>query len=511
MDYFEARQYLISLPSPVFIVSVKSGKVLFANRQAEKKGIFAGIGFFKMLGDDSAYPFLQRISDRDPVDCELVLKINDRIYNARLTVCGARYKGMLSWLFSVNLLEEAYTQNTASVISQIGDIFLSASVKNKTYDFLALTAKSAGAFCASLYEKRNQRYVLKEEWRENKNVCVPVLAPNFEDNASSELERLSRLKRAAGSAFATYKKNHGTNGAVLYFFGQGISPQVKSNIEKYIGLYSLLSPDLAENSMQITAKKGLDSISLGFAVWDAQTRELLFNNKAYKDIFGSRNKELNEILAADMSYRSRNTTEESLTDTKGNRYSVTHTPAKICGYDIVATVISDITKYWEAEAKLDIMAKTDALTGLLNRRAGLEYLEIVYSECKQKKVPLTVCFADIDGLKSINDTYGHGAGDTMIKSASDVLKRYADKRGEVCRLGGDEFVLILPGVDKEQALLISAQIDRDIKRCVVGGSQGISMSFGFKEAEYAADETSDALINVADQDMYREKRKKSAK
>jgi diguanylate cyclase (GGDEF)-like protein len=164
-----------------------------------------------------------------------------------------------------------------------------------------------------------------------------------------------------------------------------------------------------------------------------------------------------------------------------------------------------------AETKLDMMAKTDALTGLLNRRAGLEYLETAYAECKQKNLPLTVCFADIDGLKSINDTYGHGAGDTMIKSASDVLKRYADKNGEVCRLGGDEFVLILPYTNKEQALLISAQIDRDIKRCLVSGAKGISMSFGFKEAEYTAGETSDALINVADQDMYREKRNKSAK
>ena len=73
----------------------------------------------------------------------------------------------------------------------------------------------------------------------------------------------------------------------------------------------------------------------------------------------------------------------------------------------------------------------------------------------------------------------------MIKSVADVMRRNVGKTGEVCRLGGDEFVLILPGADREQAILISAQIAGDIKKCVVGGSHGISMSFGFKEADYS--------------------------
>ena len=383
MDYFEARQYLISLPSPVFIVSVKSGKVLFANRQAEKKGIYAGVSFFRMMEDTAALSFFQKVNEKEPKEYAVGLKINDRMYNAGLSVCGARFNGMQSWLFSVSSLEEAYSQNAMSVTSEIADIFLGESAR-KTYDFLALTAKSAGAFCASLYEKRNQRFVLKEEWRETKNVCIPVLAPNFEENALSELERISRLKRAFDSAYALYRKTYGTSGVVLYFFAHSVSLQVKSHIEKYIGLYGILSPDTPENSMQVTAKKGLDSISSGFAVWDADNRDLLFHNKAYKDLFGSNTGQLSEILAADMSYRSKKATEENLTDIKGNRYCVSHTPAKICGHDIVATVINDITKYWEAETKLELMAKTDALTGLLNSRAGMECLETVYLGMQRK-------------------------------------------------------------------------------------------------------------------------------
>jgi diguanylate cyclase (GGDEF)-like protein len=210
-------------------------------------------------------------------------------------------------------------------------------------------------------------------------------------------------------------------------------------------------------------------------------------------------------------YRSKKTLEESLTDAKGNFYSVTHTPAKISGQDIVVTVINDITKYREAESRLELMAKTDTLTGLLNRRAGIETLRQVYGDCRGKQIPLTVCFADIDGLKSINDNYGHGAGDDMIVSVADVLHRHIDSIGSACRLGGDEFILILPGMTREQAMLVTEQIEQDAKKCLVGDSHGISMSFGFKEADYFSDESANTIVSIADHDMYQEKRKKSVK
>jgi diguanylate cyclase (GGDEF)-like protein len=510
MDYFNARQYLISLPTPVFLVSVKSGKVLFANRQAEKKGFFAGTGFFKMLEDNTDLLLFKKNMDREPESCELTLRINGKLYNLSLCLCGARFNGMQSWLVAIDSMGEAFAQNAASVITAICDIFTSSALKNKTYDFLAATAKSTGAFCASLYEKRNNRYVLKEEWRERKSVCIPVLAPNFEESAGNEMERLARLKRAADTAVALFTKAYGTSGAVMYFFDSIAGQQVKRNIEKYAGLYSILSPDTHNNNMQVTARKGLDSISLGFAIWDPATREMLYNNKAYKELFGCKNSQISGELGEGIKYRSK-TMEESLSDSRGSYYSVTHTPAKIGGQEIIATVISDVTKYRETEAKLEAMARTDTLTGLLNRRAGTEALTEIYEECRKKSIPLTVCFADIDGLKLINDTYGHGAGDVMIKSVAEVLRKYADKTGTVCRLGGDEFVLILPGFDRERAKLVASQIERDIKKCLVGESQGISMSFGFKEAEYFDGESAGSLVSYADHDMYQEKRKKSAK
>lgn len=509
MDFFNARQYLSTLPVPVFIVSVKSGKILFANRLAEKKGVYAGIGFFHMLEDNADISLFK--NNMDSEDFSLSVRISDKLYNSDLSVCSARYDGMQAWLVSIKSMEEAYVQNAESVISMICDIFTSTSLKNKTHEFLGLTAKSTGAFCASLYEKRNQRYVLKEEWRERKNVCIPVLCPNFEENADAETQRLCRLKRSADGACVMFEKPYGTSEAVLYFFDNPAGQQVKRNIDRYVGLLRILSPDTPRNEVHVTTKKGLDSISQGFAIWDAATRELLYENKAYKELFGSKSRQISDELGEGFAYKSKKSLDESLADNRGNHYSVMHTPAKIGGQDIVVTVISDITKYREAEAKLELMAKTDTLTGLLNRGAGIEKLREAYADCKGKQIPLTVCFADIDGLKSINDSYGHGAGDAMIVSVAGVLRRHTDRIGTACRLGGDEFVLILPGLKREQAMNVAAQIERDAKKCLVGESQGISMSFGFKEADYFSDESADSIVNIADHDMYQEKRRKSSK
>ena len=155
-----------------------------------------------------------------------------------------------------------------------------------------------------------------------------------------------------------------------------------------------------------------------------------------------------------------------------------------------------MTRYMLTEQKLAMTAKTDPLTGLYNRRAGLEILEETYSRNRRAGKPLTVGFADIDGLKQINDTYGHGVGDAMIRSAADVLKKHVGPNSTVCRLGGDEFVLILPDVNQVQAALIAEQIKNGIKRCCAGSTR-YSISFGFKQAEYTAEETAASLVSVA--------------
>ncbi|MDD5018458.1 MAG: GGDEF domain-containing protein, partial [Eubacteriales bacterium] len=315
----------------------------------------------------------------------------------------------------------------------------------------------------------------------------------------------------ADSAFAIYKKTNGTPGVIFYYFDRIASDNTRERIKKYADLFCILSPDAPKGSAFSVMRKGLDTFCQGFVVWNAATRKLLYENRAYRGLFGYKNAPyLNEKLGAGMTGRSPATRCEEYTDAKGRCFCATHTLSRQGSSDIVTTVINEITKYKQAENKLNMMAKTDALTGLLNRRAGLEHLKRVYKESKDEHKPLTVCFADIDGLKYINDNYGHGVGDSMIRSVADVLRKHIGRIGAVCRLGGDEFILILPGMNKVQAALLTAQIDREAKQYLVGDSEGISMSFGFKEAEYKEEETADTLISIADIDMYREKRRKSA-
>lgn len=512
MDYFDGTKYLVDIPTPVFLVNSKSGKVMYANRQAGKIGIDCTMSFFQMLQEKSVFAMLVKNINQPICNFETRLIARGIIYSTEISVLGVMYNKTPCMLITLTVLKQSNIQDEAALIAKICEIYSSDQHNRKDNNFLCVSARSVDAFSATLYEKRKNRYVIKEEWSERKNVCIPILSADFEDHAQDEITRVGKLKNAAGTAFATYKKTYGTLGVVIYYFDKNDSEYERERIERFVNLYRVLSPDVPQNNKMVIAKTGLNALSQGFVMWDAITRKVLYENKAYRKVFGYKNPQyVSENIGINKRMQSNKFYYENYTDTKGRFYSVTHTVVKLNSKDIVTTIILDITKYKQSENKLDLMAKTDALTGLLNRRAGLEILRRVYTENKSEREALTVCFADIDGLKYINDTYGHGAGDSMIKSVANVLKNYIDRVGTVCRLGGDEFLLILPGHTKSQARLISAQIDRDVAKCRIAEVEGISMSFGFKEADYRQGETANTLISTADLDMYREKRKKSAK
>ena len=509
MDMYNVREYLDEIPASIFLVKSKSGLIIFSNRLAKKAGFIPDDNFFQMLEDKNDYLFITKSKDGRLFHIDVQIKMNGKTYSAKLSVAHAEYTSFDALCVTVSALQETAKEDRAVTISKICDIYTGYSSK-KTFDFLQTSAKSVGAFCAVLYEKARSRYVLKEEWRERKSVCIPVLRSDFEDRMQLEMLRLASLKRAADTAFATYKKQYGTEGVIAYYFDHAASEHDRESVSLYVRIYKKLSPDAPTKKALSVTQKGLDALSQGFVIWDAPTKKLLYDNKAYRAVFGYKNPlYLSSKIGAGIAGRSGVTRSEEYTDPEGRCYRVTHTFARLGTKDIVSTIISDITEYKQAENKLNTMAKTDALTGLPNRRAGLEQLRSVYAQSKKRKDALTVCFADIDGLKHINDTYGHGAGDSLIKAVALVLKKHVEHIGAVCRLGGDEFVLILPGLDKEQASVVTTQINRDARKYLVGNSEGISMSFGFKEAEFTQDETADTMISVADYEMYRQKRKKS--
>ena len=114
----------------------------------------------------------------------------------------------------------------------------------------------------------------------------------------------------------------------------------------------------------------------------------------------------------------------------------------------VLVAIQDITARKKAEDYLRYLGTHDVMTGLYNRAYFDETL--LYME-KERKEPISVIIADLNGLKRVNDTLGHQAGDNMIRRAAEVLKASFDAGQVVARIGGDEFVAILPETNEQAA------------------------------------------------------------
>ncbi len=122
-------------------------------------------------------------------------------------------------------------------------------------------------------------------------------------------------------------------------------------------------------------------------------------------------------------------------------------------------LIRDITKEIKFEQKLNILAKTDSLSGLYNSRYFYEELEKEIARCARYDCDLVLMFIDIDNFKMFNDTFSHKAGDEIIKFTAASLNNSVRKKIDViCRYGGDEFVAILPNTDANRSTIVANRI-----------------------------------------------------
>ncbi len=492
-------------PLPVFIVSSKNGRILYSNPLAQKSGFDPGSNFYEMIEEKAVFGmFVQK--GAHPLHIKTTVVIEGKAFSAKIDAALTEHHGGAVFLIVVTDMKEASLIHEDAMIAKAVGAY-TVGDKNPVLEFLRITARGTGAFCASLYEKKNGRYTLCDEWRAKKSISVPMLSADVENAADQEMARLKSLKHAADGILVPYRKSQGTEGIAVCFFESAADERLRTRIERMIGVYTLLAPDSQDNNMTALIQ-GIEGIEQGVAVWEADTKDLLYENKAFREKFGSGSAKL--LLSRLKEGESPSAGQRIHKDeSTGKSYGITHTKTRHGRRTLMTTVVFDITRYKQAENKLEMLAKTDMLTGLNNRRAGLEILEAAYLSCRKQHRPITVCFADIDGLKRVNDTYGHGVGDNMIRAVAMILKKQLDGTGEVCRLGGDEFLLILPGIQKTQAMLLASRIKQAVSRTFVSEAQSISMSFGFKEAEFDPNETVYTLINVADSDMYREKRSKA--
>ncbi len=156
------------------------------------------------------------------------------------------------------------------------------------------------------------------------------------------------------------------------------------------------------------------------------------------------------------------------------------------------------------------MAITDSLTGLYNRRYFERHLAHLVEESVSRGRPLSVLLIDIDHFKAINDTYGHAAGDMVLREFSDRLRRSVRGIDLAGRLGGEEFVVAMPETDGTAAALIGERLRERIstERFAVGPGiepVTVTVSIGVGSIEGPSD-TPEALLKRGDDALYRAKR-----
>lgn len=148
-------------------------------------------------------------------------------------------------------------------------------------------------------------------------------------------------------------------------------------------------------------------------------------------------------------------------------------------------------------------AETDYLTGVMNRRAFLSAMELKRRELDRTD-NFSVCLLDIDRFKSINDTYGHGVGDTVITTVAQIASEEAPI---VARLGGEEFALAFPVLDPEQAAHWCEVIRAAIAdHAFDGGSETFRVTASFGIAAWSTDEPLSAALQRADKGLMEAKR-----
>lgn len=159
-----------------------------------------------------------------------------------------------------------------------------------------------------------------------------------------------------------------------------------------------------------------------------------------------------------------------------------------------------------SEQQLELLAKSDYLTGLFNRRGALEFLNKQHSLRKRQHGVFSIVMADIDYFKKLNDKYGHQCGDEVLYEVAHILKRGLRATDMVARWGGEEFLIVLLDTTESAAKGTCENLRRDIEQHAFhckGQSFSVRLTFGV--AEHLPENNIDNSIDNADAALYKGK------
>jgi len=163
----------------------------------------------------------------------------------------------------------------------------------------------------------------------------------------------------------------------------------------------------------------------------------------------------------------------------------------------------------DREARLAVLSKTDALTGITNRRHLMDVIAREIARAGRYDEPISCVMIDLDHFKEVNDEHGHLVGDTVLVAVADAILRSVRESDFVARYGGEEFVILLPATDSEGARELAERCLGTVANTQVADRAGplsVTASMGISSFTKGNIGTVDELLNTADQALYQAKR-----
>ena len=196
----------------------------------------------------------------------------------------------------------------------------------------------------------------------------------------------------------------------------------------------------------------------------------------------------------------------------GRHFLRTLSPVKKSdGVTMAVTVVAkDITDLKKMEEKLRVFSFTDELTGLLNRRGFFALVEQQLKMSKRMKKGIFMLYADLDGLKAINDTWGHQEGDRALIDIAGILKATFRESDIIGRIGGDEYVALPIGTTGDNVKIITDRLQKVLELHNAESTRSYKLSISFGVAHYDPENpcSIDELLLQGDKLMYEQKRLK---
>ncbi|MBU1145533.1 MAG: diguanylate cyclase [Firmicutes bacterium] len=303
----------------------------------------------------------------------------------------------------------------------------------------------------------------------------------------------------------------------------------------FLGLFPILTTILAisltnqsqrlmfseqAKSQHILLQASIDSPkTMEIFALDLEGKYLVYNdfhkysmNKYYKVDIEKDKHYLNYISNDTMNYRVKSCIDKALKGesftrvfevetNKGKFLEELYTPIRNDSKEIIGVTIfsQDVTKRKEFEQSILYLSYHDPLTGLKNRRY---YTEELVRLDQEDFLPISIIMADINGLKIMNDAFGHDSGDLLLKTVANSLFESFKNKGIIARIGGDEFVILLANTNKSEAMNLIEKAKATIEKQVVEG-MNISVAFGVETK--AGNTPIEEIFKIAEDDMYKHK------